>query len=102
MDWAATRADRPWSPLAIHAVIMIRIKVRLYAMLRRFEPPGLGLGQGFPMELPDGSCLSDLVAALRMPAGEIKQIFVKSRRQEPDYVLADGEEVAIFPPIGGG
>jgi molybdopterin synthase sulfur carrier subunit len=81
---------------------MIQVTVRLYAMLRRFEPQGLGLGQGFPVELPEGSRLSDLMAALRMPAGEIKQIFVKSRRQENDYVLADGEEVAMFPPIGGG
>jgi molybdopterin synthase sulfur carrier subunit len=81
---------------------MIHVTVRLYAMLRRFEPPGLGLGQGFSVELPDGSQLSDLVAALRMPVGEIKQVFVKSRRQEPDYVLANGEEVAMFPPIGGG
>ncbi len=81
---------------------MIRITVRLYATLRRFEPPGLGLGQGFLVELPDRSRLSDLVAALHLPAEETKQIFVKSRRQEPDYLLADGEEAAIFPPIGGG
>jgi sulfur-carrier protein len=86
----------------MYAVNMIHITVRLYAMLRRFEPPGLELGQGFPVELPDGSRLSDLLSTLHMPAEEVKQVFVKSRRQEPDYLLANGEEVAIFPPIGGG
>ena len=86
----------------MYAIVMIHITVRLYAMLRRFAPPGLGHGQGFPVELPDGSRLSDLVAELHLPAEDIKQVFVKSRRQEPDYLLADGEEAAIFPPIGGG
>ena len=81
---------------------MIHITVRLYATLRRFEPPGLVPGQGFPVELPDGSRLSDLVAALHLPSDETKQFFVKSRRQELDYPLADAEEVAIFPPIAGG
>ncbi len=81
---------------------MIHVTVRLYATLRRFEPPGIAPGQGFPVALPDHSRLQDLVASLRLPAEETKQIFVRSRRQEPDYSLKEGEEVAIFPPLAGG
>lgn len=78
------------------------IRVRLYATLRRFAPPGLAPGEGFSVELPDGSTVSDLEARLALPPEETKQAFVYHRQREQDWVLADGDEIAIFPPIGGG
>jgi molybdopterin converting factor small subunit len=81
---------------------MLHVTVRLYATLRRFGPPGLAPGESFTVSLPEGSRLRDLVQNLKLPADQTKQFFVASRQRELDYVLQDGDDLAIFPPIAGG
>lgn len=81
---------------------MISVTVRLYATLRQYTPPDNKPGEPFRVSLPEGSRLTDLMAFLGLPPQETKQAFIRSRRQEEDYVLQDGDDVAIFPPIAGG
>ena len=80
---------------------MITVKTRLYASLRRYQP-GLGHGEALEVELPEGSRIADLLERLGVPKNETKQVFVSGRIQLSDYVLEDGEEIGIFPPIAGG
>lgn len=80
---------------------MNTIHVKLFATLRRLRP-GLGLGESFPVELPPGATLGDLIEQLDLPEAEVKIVFVNGIIREPDHVLADGDELGIFPPIGGG
>ena len=80
---------------------MIRVKVRLYASLRRYRP-GLGQGESLPQELSDGATLRDLLAALDIPPNESKQCFVNGVVHDLDCELHDGDEVGVFPPIAGG
>ena len=77
------------------------IQVKLFATLRRYagDTP---LGQPFQMELPAGATLQDLVERLGIPPDETKVAFVNARAQDLDWVLQPGDEVGIFPPIGGG
>ena len=81
---------------------MIQVTVRLYATLRRFAPAGLPAGASFAVSLAPGSTLADLVRQLRLPPEETKQFFVLSRQRDMDFVLHDGDDLAIFPPVGGG
>jgi molybdopterin synthase sulfur carrier subunit len=77
------------------------IQVKLFATLRRYAgdtPPG----QPLPVELPVGATLQDLVQQLGIPPEETKVAFVNARAQELDWILQPGDEVGIFPPIGGG
>ncbi len=97
---ALLRTSAPHLPIYFSG--MVPITVRLYATLRKYAPPGLEMGQSFTVSLSEGSYLRDLLAALHIPAGETKQVFVKSRRQEEDYLLQNGDDAAIFPPIAGG
>jgi molybdopterin synthase sulfur carrier subunit len=80
---------------------MITVHVKLFATLRHYRP-GLGLGEAFPLELPEGATVADLVRQLGLPEEEVKIVFVNALFRDPDYVLADGDELGIFPPVGGG
>ena len=80
---------------------MITVQVKLFATLREYRP-GLGIGEPFPVEMPDGATVGDLVRRLDLPVEEVKIVFVNALVRELDYVLADGDELGIFPPVGGG
>lgn len=69
--------------------------------MRRYQPD-LGHGESLQVELAEGSRIADLLERLGVPKNETKQVFVNGRIQLSDYVLKDGEEVGIFPPIAGG
>jgi len=46
--------------------------------------------------------VGQLLDHLRLPADEVKMIFVNSIVQGTEYLLHDGDEMGIFPPVGGG
>ncbi len=79
----------------------MKIDVRLYATLARFAPSGSS-GRTFEVELSEGSTLGDLIHFLQLPIDEVKLHFVNAVHQELDFPLQNGDEVGIFPPIGGG
>ncbi len=54
-------------------------------------------------ELGDGATVSDLWAAVsKTPMVENTLIAVNMEYTNADHVLADGDEVAFFPPVTGG
>jgi len=83
----------------------IQIRVRLFATLRRYQPANVNLApeRGFQLTLEDGTRLGDLVETnLEIPRQTVKTMFVNGVIRDDDYVLQDGDEVGIFPPIAGG
>jgi molybdopterin synthase sulfur carrier subunit len=80
---------------------MIRVNVRLFATLRR-ELPHLGVGESLSVELPDDATVGQLVRELELPEEQVKIVFVNSTVRKEDYGLTDGDEIGIFPPVGGG
>ena len=80
---------------------MITVHVRLYATLRRLRPC-LGLGEALPVELEEGATVARLFQEMLLPEDEVKIVFVNNLVRERDHVLADGDELGIFPPVGGG
>ena len=58
--------------------------------------------------LPDGATVADLWAALCReradlePLGTSMSFAVNREYVERDHVLADGDEVAVIPPVSGG
>jgi sulfur-carrier protein len=80
---------------------MITVYVKLFATLRDLRP-GLGIGEAFAVEVPQGSTLGQLVQQLQLPEKEVKLVFVNGISRERDQVLAAGDELGIFPPVGGG
>ena len=77
------------------------IQVKLFATLGIFAPHGTS-AKPFPLEVEPGSTLKDLVGRLKLPEEEVKICFVNGRIMELSYNFQEGDEVGIFPPIGGG
>lgn len=60
------------------------------------------------VELPSGARVADLLAHLRGADSGLRKlpatpaVAVNMAYSAPDRVLADGDEVALIPPVGGG
>jgi molybdopterin synthase sulfur carrier subunit len=80
---------------------MINVKVRAYAGLGRYLS-GLTAGVSMEITVPHGATIGALLDQVGIPRAETKLCFVGSLHREQDYVLSEGDEVALFPPVGGG
>ena len=94
MSRSATGSSRP---------SLMRIRVRLFAIQRE-----LAGSREVPIELPDGATIEDAWDAVveRFPALAPGRAYVRFARNSSyapaDAVLADGDEVALIPPVSGG
>ena len=80
---------------------MITVHVKLFATLREHRP-GVAMGEAFAVDLPEGATVRDLVRHLGLLQAEVKVVYVNALFREMDHVLAEGDELGIFPPVGGG
>ena len=88
----------------------MKISVKLFAFFSKTvseavqdrHPEGIRAGIPFEVELPEGSTLANLVDDLALPREQVKVTFVNGRIRDLDHPLQPGDEVGIFPPVGGG
>ncbi|HXY55518.1 MAG TPA: MoaD/ThiS family protein [Nitrospirota bacterium] len=77
-------------------LLLMNITIRLFAVLRQFGPDEQVAA------FPEGTAVDDVISALRLP-GTIRLLRIVNGEHRPgDYVLKDGDELALFPPIAGG
>ena len=79
----------------------MRVTVKLFATLVRFKD-GTRAGTPFEVELPDGAIVQDLIDHLKIPPEETHIVFINNIIEETDSRLNDGDNVGMFPPVGGG
>ena len=79
----------------------MRVRVKLYASLSRHYG-NAAAGVPFEIEVPESATMVDLVNCLKLPREEVKLFFVRGRVRPIDWPLEPGDEVGIFPLIGGG
>jgi molybdopterin converting factor small subunit len=77
------------------------VKVKLFATLRKYLP-GLEIGKPHDISIDPGTPISRLYQILGIPEKEVKLAYVNGIYCESDTILKDGDEIGIFPPIGGG
>jgi sulfur-carrier protein len=79
----------------------MRVQVKLFATLRHYAPSA-SIGRPFEIDLAEGATVADLIHHLNLPAEEVKMIYVNARARSEDWPLESGNEIGIFPLIGGG
>ncbi len=77
------------------------VQVKLFATLRR-QYPKLGIGEAMPVELEKGTAIGQLIMHLKLPSDEVKIVFVNGIVRDRGHTLEDGDEVGVFPSVGGG
>ncbi len=79
----------------------MKVYVKLYALLRKYHP---GPNRSIPLEvaLENGAVVSDLVPVLGLEPRLVRAAFVNNEARGLDEPLADGDKVALFPPVVGG
>ena len=75
---------------------MVRIVIKLFATLRQ------GRFSVQARELEAGTTVGMVVGELGIPEREAALIFVNGRHENLATKLADGDTLALFPPVGGG
>jgi len=80
---------------------MIEVKVRLYGTLRKYHS-GKAIGEAAVLPVFESTPLSALLKKINVPAEVVKLIFFNKQQKDVVYLLKDGDQVAVFPPIGGG
>jgi molybdopterin synthase catalytic subunit len=76
----------------------VRVVVKLFAGIR--ERAGAGERE---LELADGATLADVWPALELGDQPSGLLWARNREYAPaDAALADGDEVAVIPPVSGG
>ena len=72
------------------------ILVKVYATLRKYTG-----GEG-TLYMDEAETVKDVLDKLTIPEKDVKNVIVNGRRRSVDHPLADGDRVALFPPIAGG
>ena len=72
------------------------VTVKLFASFRtgRFEVK--------TADYPAGTTVGDVVDSLTLPRADVGIILINSRHAELDRPLAEGDNLALFPLLGGG
>ncbi|HUT32265.1 MAG TPA: MoaD/ThiS family protein [Planctomycetota bacterium] len=79
----------------------ITVQVMLRSILGKYRPDPKDRTP-FARQLPAGSTVRDLLAALGVPERVAKLVFVDHVRCDASVVLGAGAHVDVFPPIAGG
>jgi sulfur carrier protein ThiS len=78
------------------------ITIRLLASYRRYLPGNHDTQAGYPLEIPPGARLGEILAELPIPTNENYTCLLNGQHAGPDQILEPGDVLAVFPAAGGG
>ena len=88
--------------MIIYVKLFANLVRRVSADVTNKHSKKLIAGTPLEIELPENSSITDLLSYLALQRREVVAVFVGGRAREFDYMLAPGDQVGIFPPLGGG
>ncbi len=84
----------------------MQITFKLYASLGEYLPADKRRGNEMTLDVPDGSTVSGVTGPFNLPDKLVHLVLVNGHYIAPadraTKVLAEGDALAIWPPIAGG
>jgi molybdopterin converting factor small subunit len=77
----------------------LTIRVRLFASLRGYGPPG---EEAFPVTVREGASVEQALRDLAIPDEVQKVVLLNGRHATMQSTLQDGDVLTLFPPVEGG
>ncbi len=77
---------------------MAQVEVKLFATLRKYVSGATSID----VEIEPGQTVESVLEGLGVPAGQVRIIFIDNRPAGLSDALDGGQQVGIFPAIGGG
>ena len=74
----------------------MKVRVKLFATLQK------GRFKTSEMEYDQGVTVAEVCRELDIPRNKVSIIFVNNTHADHERILQDNDELALFPPIGGG
>ena len=80
----------------------MKIELRLFASLSRYQSPDRGGEFTQLIDIPERSTIRSLIDFLGIPSNAAKIIFINGIHAHDDDAIHEGDRIGIFPPIAGG
>lgn len=74
----------------------MRVVIKLFASLR------IGRFKMEELSMPEGSTVLDALTSLELLPHKVSIVRVNSKAVSDDHILQDSDQLALFPPMGGG
>ena len=80
----------------------MKIDLKLFASFSRFMPDQGDGGSPNGTEIREGITVRELLEELKIPADEVKIVFLNGVHSKGDEILQEGDRLGVFPPVAGG
>jgi len=84
----------------------MHITFKLYASLTEFLPQARRMGNQMPLEVAEGATIAQIIEPFQLPMKSVHLVLINGHYVAPEArasrALAEGDVLAIWPPIAGG
>jgi len=88
--------------MKIYLKVFATLAQKLSESLKDQYPEGLKPGSAIELEMPTESSIGNLLDRLELRDKGGLLVFVNGRARRHEYKVSEGDQIGIFPPIGGG
>ena len=84
----------------------MKITLKLFASLTDYLPPAVKYSNMLELDVASDASISQIIAPMALPEKMVHLVLVNGKYVEPQHrltrTLAEGDVLAIWPPIAGG
>ena len=88
--------------MKIYLKVFAALAQLLTESLKGQYPDGLKPGSAIELDMPADSSIGNLLDRLELRDKGGLLVFVNGRARRQEYKVSEGDQIGIFPPIGGG